>query len=54
MEKGRAMPVAPQMRQIWDGMRGPYQLIMNGAVTPEEGARRMQRDAEKRIADTFL
>jgi maltose-binding protein MalE len=54
MEKGRPMPVAPQMRQIWDGMRGPYQLIMNGAVTPEEGARRMQRDAEKRIADTFL
>jgi maltose-binding protein MalE len=54
METGRPMPVAPQMRQIWDGMRGPYQLIMNGAVTPEEGARRMQRDAEKRIADTFL
>jgi maltose-binding protein MalE len=54
MEKGRPMPVAPQMRQIWDGMRGPYQLVMNGAVTPEEGARRMQRDIEKRIADTFL
>jgi len=54
VEKGRPMPVAPQMRQIWDGMRGPYQLIMNGAVTPEEGARRMQRDVEKRIADTFL
>lgn len=54
VEKGRPMPVAPQMRQIWDGMRGPYQLIMNGAVTPEDGARRMQRDVEKRIADTFL
>jgi maltose-binding protein MalE len=54
IERGRAMPVAPQMRQIWDGMRGPYQLVMNGAVTPEEGARRMQREVEKRIADTFL
>lgn len=54
METGRLMPVAPQMRQIWDGMRGPYQLVMNGAVSPEEGARRMQRDVEKRIADTFL
>lgn len=54
MEKGRPMPVAPQMRQIWDGMRGPYQLVMNGAVSPEEGARRMQRDIEKRIADTYL
>lgn len=54
VELGRPMPVAPQMRQIWDGMRGPYQLVMNGAVTPEEGARRMQEQVEKRIADTFL
>lgn len=51
---GRPMPVAPQMRQVWDGMRGPYQLVMNGAVSPEEGARRMQAEVEKRIADTFL
>lgn len=54
VELGRPMPVEPQMRQIWDGMRGPYQLVMNGAVTPEEGARRMQVQVEKRIADTFL
>ncbi len=53
-EKGRAMPIAPQMRQVWDGMRGPYQLVMNGAVTPEEGARLMQENVEKLIADTFL
>lgn len=54
VEVGRPMPTAPQMRQIWDGMRGPYQLVMNGAVTPEEGARLMQQEVEKRIADTFL
>ncbi|MEP0547787.1 MAG: extracellular solute-binding protein [Rhodothermales bacterium] len=54
VEKGRMMPIAPQMRQVWDGMRGPYQLIMNGAVTPEEGARLMQENVEKLIADTFL
>ena len=54
VEKGRMMPIAPQMRQIWDGMRGPYQLVMNGAVTPEEGARLMQENVEKLIADTFL
>lgn len=54
VDRGRPMPVAPQMRQIWDGMRGPYQLVMNGAVTPEEGASRMQEQVEKRIADTFL
>ena len=53
-EKGRMMPIAPQMRQMWDGMRGPYQLVMNGAVTPEEGARLMQENVEKLIADTFM
>jgi maltose-binding protein MalE len=54
IEVGRPMPVEPQMRQIWDGMRGPYQLVMNGAVSPEEGARMMQQEVKKRIADTFL
>ncbi len=54
VEVSRAMPIDPKMRQIWDGMRGPYQLVMNGAVTPEEGAKLMQKEVEKRIADTFL
>ena len=48
------MPTDPQMRQIWDAMRGPYQLVMNGEVTAQEGARLMQAEAEKRIADTFM
>ncbi|HEY1771281.1 MAG TPA: extracellular solute-binding protein [Chthoniobacterales bacterium] len=51
---GRPMPIAPQMRQIWEGMRGPYQLVMNGAITAEEAAREMQREAEKNIADSNL
>lgn len=50
----RPMPIAPQMRQIWDGMRGPYQLVMNGAVDAREGADMMQEKVEKLIADTFL
>lgn len=54
IEHSRPMPTAPQMRQIWDAMRGPYQLVMNGQVTAAEGARLMQEQAEKRIADTFL
>jgi maltose-binding protein MalE len=54
VEVGVPMPVEPQLRQVWDGMRGPYQLIMNGAVSAREGARMMQREVEKRIADTFL
>ncbi|HEX8279903.1 MAG TPA: extracellular solute-binding protein, partial [Chthoniobacterales bacterium] len=51
---GRPIPIVPQMRQIWDGMRGPYQLVMNGAITAEEAARLMQREAEKNIADSNL
>lgn len=54
VEVGKPMPIEPQMRQVWDGMRGPYQLIMNGASTASEGARMMQLEVEKRIADTFL
>ena len=54
VEVGKPMPIDPTMRQIWDGMRGPYQLIMNGARSASEGAQLMQREAEKRIADTFL
>ena len=54
VEVGKPMPIEPQMRQIWDGMRGPYQLIMNGASTATQGARLMQEEVEKRIADTFL
>jgi maltose-binding protein MalE len=51
---GRSMPILPQMRSIWEGMRGPYQLVMNGAITAEEAAKRMQREAEKNIADANL
>jgi maltose-binding protein MalE len=54
IEHGRAMPIMPQMRAIWEGMRGPYQLVMNGAITAREAAKRMQREAEKNIADSNL
>jgi arabinogalactan oligomer/maltooligosaccharide transport system substrate-binding protein len=51
---GRPMPIVPQMRQIWEGMRGPYQLVMSGAISAREAAHRMQREAEKNIADSNL
>lgn len=54
IQHGRAIPIIPQMRAIWDGMRGPYQLVMNGAITAREAAHRMQREAEKNIADSSL
>jgi len=48
------LPVLPQMRQIWDGMIGPYQLIMNGDLSAAEGAKQMQREAEKLYRDSAL
>lgn len=50
---GRAMPIAPEMRAIWDAMRPPYQSILNGQLTPEEAARKMQEDANKLIAEMY-
>lgn len=44
------MPIAPQLRQIWDAIRGPYQRVFTGDLTPAEAARAMQREAEERIA----
>ena len=50
----RPIPIRPEMRQIWDGMRGPLQLTMSGAIPAREGARRMQREAEKQLAESRL
>ena len=44
------MPTAPQLRHIWDGIRGPYRRVFAGDLTPDEAARAMQKDAEERIA----
>lgn len=45
------MPLAPQLRYIWDGMRGPYRRVFSGELTPEEAAREMQSGAERQIAE---
>ena len=54
LEHSRPMPTSPVLRQVWDGMRGPYQLVMNGEVTGAEGAALMQSEVEKRLADFAL
>ena len=54
LDHSRPMPTSPTLRQIWDGMRGPYQLVMNGEVSGDEGARLMQAEVEKRLADFAL
>lgn len=46
---GRRMPVVPEMRAIWDAMRPPLQLVMNGSLDVATAATRMQRDAEDKI-----
>lgn len=48
---GKPMPVDPEMRAIWDAMRPAYQSVLNGTMTPEQAARKMQADAEKLITE---
>lgn len=50
LDNGRMMPVATELRAVWDGMRPSYQALLGGALSPEEAARRMQSDAVKFIA----
>jgi maltose-binding protein MalE len=45
------MPIDPRLRYIWDGIRGPYRRVFAGDLTPDEAAREMQREAERRIAE---
>ncbi len=50
IEKGRRMPVVPEMRVLWDVMRPEMQNVMNGVKTPEQAAHDMQAAAVKQIA----
>ena len=49
--RGRAMPVVPQMRAVWDAMRSSYQAVMGGAKSPEQAAKEMQAQANRKIRD---
>jgi len=51
IERGKPMPVVPELRAIWDAMRPPYQAVLAGTMTPEEAARQMQQLAVRRIAE---
>lgn len=51
IERGRPMPVVPEMRAVWDAMRPGYQAVMGGALTPKEAATRMQQLAVQRIRE---
>lgn len=51
LEVGHPMPIVPELRAIWDAMRPSYQLVLSGAISPGEAARRMQDDAMRKIRE---
>jgi len=51
IDHGRAMPVVPELRAIWDAMRPSYQAVLGGAKTPEQAAADMQRLALQKIKE---
>ncbi len=51
IERGKPMPVVPELRAIWDAMRPSYQAVLNGAKTPEQAANDMQKDALQKIKE---
>ncbi len=42
---GRAMPIVPELRAVWDGMRPPYQSLLNGSQNAEQAAAEMQAES---------
>lgn len=49
MEVGKPMPVVPEVRAIWDSLRGQYQSVLAGTISPELAATKSQEDALKQI-----
>lgn len=45
------MPVSTRLRFIWDGIREPYRRVFTDDLPPDEAARLMQSEAERRIAE---
>ena len=48
------MPLTPRLRYIWDAIRGPYRKVFSGELTPDEAARAMQADAERRLREARM
>ena len=45
------MPVDNRIRFIWDGFREPYRRVFTDDLPPDEAARLMQQEAERRISE---
>lgn len=52
-ENSVPMPIMPQLRYIWDAMRGPCLRVFTHELAPAEAARQMQKDAERLIAESM-
>ncbi len=48
---GKASPLVPEMRAVWDAMRPPYQNVLGGNMTAKAAAREQQRLAEQKIRE---
>ncbi len=51
IDRGRPLPVVPELRAIWDAMRPSYQAVLAGTMTPEQAAEEMQALALRRIKE---
>ena len=51
IDRGRPLPVVPELRAIWDAMRPSYQAVLAGTMTPERAAEEMQLLALRRIKE---
>jgi maltose-binding protein MalE len=47
------MPIIPEMRCIWDAMRGPCRRVFTRKLAPAAAAREMQKEAERLIAEAM-
>lgn len=49
MKTGKPMPIVPEVRAVWDALRGQYQSVLAGTTTPEVAAETAQKEAWKQI-----
>ena len=49
IDRGRPMPVVPELRAIWDAMRASYQAVLGGSKTADQAAKDMQALAVRKI-----
>jgi arabinogalactan oligomer / maltooligosaccharide transport system permease protein len=49
IERGKSMPVVPELRAIWDAMRPNYQAVLNGDKKAAQAAKDMQDLSVKKI-----